>query len=72
MLDCRDATGLMSQARERPLTARERLALGLHKVMCGGCRNFDRQLDVLTEASRLFAQRDDRVPVDENDPPSPR
>lgn len=58
-LSCRDSTALMSQARDRRLTVRERLALRLHWVMCAACRRFNRQMDVLREAARRFAARDD-------------
>jgi hypothetical protein len=59
MLDCREATGLMSQARERHLSLRERVALRLHWAMCSACRRFDRQMDVLRAAARRFASRAD-------------
>lgn len=49
----------MSQARDRRLTLRERLALRLHWAMCAACRRFNRQMDVLREAARRFAARDD-------------
>ena len=69
MLDCRDATGLMSQGRERRLTLRERVALRLHWAVCSACRRFDRQLDLLREATRRFAAREDRVSLDQDDEP---
>jgi hypothetical protein len=69
MLDCRDATGLMSQGRERRLTLRERVTLRLHWTACSACRRFDRQLDLLQEAARCFAARDDRVFLDRDDTP---
>lgn len=71
MLDCREATGLMSQARERHLSLRERVALRLHRAMCSACRRFDRQLDVLREAARRFAGRADRASADQDDAPPP-
>jgi hypothetical protein len=61
MLSCRESTELMSQARERPLTLRERVALNLHWAMCAACRRFDRQMDVLREAARRFAARADKA-----------
>lgn len=69
MLRCRQSTELMSQARERPLTRRERLALYLHWALCAACRRFDRQMDVLREATRRFAARDDHTSVDDDPPP---
>lgn len=58
-LTCRESTELMSQARDRALTRRERLALYVHWAMCAACRRFDRQMDVLRDAARRFAARDD-------------
>ncbi|WP_202816334.1 hypothetical protein [Immundisolibacter cernigliae] len=49
----------MSQARERHLSLRERVALRLHWAMCSACRRFDRQMDVLRAAARRFASRSD-------------
>ena len=59
----------MSQARERPLTIRERTALNLHWAMCAACRQFNRQMDVLREAARRFATRDDKTRFEDDDPP---
>lgn len=69
MLSCRDSTELMSEARERPLTRRERLALRLHWAICAACRRFDRQIDVLRDAARRFAARDDGRSGDDDAPP---
>lgn len=44
MLSCKQASQLVSQALDRPLTRRERWALRLHLWMCAGCRRFNRQL----------------------------
>lgn len=59
MLNCDDATLLMSEGEDRELTRRERIALTVHKSMCRGCRNFDRQLPRLRAAARRFARLDD-------------
>lgn len=56
MMDCHDATFLMSQGRERTLTLSERMKLRLHAGMCRGCANFERQLPLLGAAARQFAQ----------------
>lgn len=55
MLSCREATRLMSEARERELAVSERLSLTMHKTICAACRNFERQLPVLGELMRRFA-----------------
>lgn len=61
MLNCDNATQLMSEAQDRALTRSERIALMVHKSMCSGCRNFDRQLPQLRAAARRFARLDDDV-----------
>ena len=59
MLKCRQATRLMSESQERPLTPRERLSLRLHTLMCRACHNFQQQLPVLRRLSRSYARRKD-------------
>ena len=56
MLDCHNATFLMSQARERPLGPAERMKLRLPAAMCGGCARFERQLPLLGKAARTYAR----------------
>lgn len=55
MLNCHDATFLMSQRRERELTFSERMKLRLHIGMCRGCANFERQLPQIGAAAKAFA-----------------
>jgi len=52
MLNCRQATELMSQEQDRPLALSERVALRLHVWICAGCTNYRRQMAVLREACR--------------------
>ena len=49
----------MSEARERRLRLRERLALRLHLGVCAGCDNFRRQLDFIGNAMRRYRRRDE-------------
>lgn len=56
MLVCRDAARLISDACQRPLNWRERIALRLHLVACDACRNFKRQMHLVTEAARRLWQ----------------
>jgi hypothetical protein len=41
---CREVSELLSQREDRPLNAREKLALYVHLPLCEGCRNFRAQL----------------------------
>lgn len=56
MMNCKQATALLSQRQERPLTQVERLSLRFHLMMCSGCRNFSRQMESLRAMSRGYAK----------------
>ena len=56
MLNCREATRLCSERRDRPLTLSERIALRLHTLICAHCANFHKQLDFLSQAARRFRE----------------
>ena len=54
MLNCKQATELMSQGQDRPLTFAERCGLRLHVWVCAGCANYRRQIGLLRAACRRF------------------
>ncbi|MGR7921499.1 zf-HC2 domain-containing protein [Zobellella denitrificans] len=68
MLNCRQATQLMSESQDRPLTAGEKLALKLHTLMCKGCRNFEQQLPVIRRIARRYADRPDNDNPQQQEP----
>lgn len=47
MLNCKNATALVSQGLEQPLPLRQRLALRLHLTICHWCRDYARQIRFL-------------------------
>ena len=55
MLNCKQATELMSQEQERSLVFKERLGLRFHLAMCGGCRNFRKQVGFLHRACAHYS-----------------
>lgn len=55
MLSCKQATHIMSQQQDRTLSWRERLNLKMHLLLCSGCRQFDRQMDLIRQAMRRFS-----------------
>lgn len=57
MLNCKQNTELLSQALDRPITVREKLAIRLHLMMCRGCRNFEKQLIFIRKVSRKMADK---------------
>lgn len=57
MLNCKQATQLMSQGQDRPLALGERISLRLHLLVCSACSNFNRQLGVMRKALRRLGGR---------------
>ncbi|MFZ0709893.1 MAG: hypothetical protein WAM53_07625 [Terrimicrobiaceae bacterium] len=54
-LTCREATRLAANAMDRSLTARERVKLAMHGVLCSYCRNYRRQLRFLRKCVRRMS-----------------
>ena len=50
MLSCKQASQLISQSLDRPLTMRERFALKLHLFVCKYCKRFSQQVQTLRVA----------------------
>ncbi|EAT11173.1 zf-HC2 domain-containing protein [Bermanella marisrubri] len=57
MLNCREATRLMSLSMEQKLTVSQRLQLKFHLAMCRGCRNFGRQTQALRELAKEYRNK---------------
>jgi len=47
MLTCQQASQLISQSLDHPLSWYELMQLRLHLMMCGACNRFRKQLNVL-------------------------
>lgn len=56
MLNCHEATRLMSEAQERPLPLPEKVSLKLHTMMCSGCRNFGEQMGAIRQIAHAYAE----------------
>lgn len=56
MMNCQQATRLMSDAQERRLSRMQRLSLKMHVSMCSGCRNFSRQMGSLRAISQAYSK----------------
>lgn len=54
MLNCREASQLVSRQLDEPLPLARRLELRLHLVFCAACRRFERQAALLREAMRRY------------------
>jgi predicted anti-sigma-YlaC factor YlaD len=57
MLNCNNATRLMSESQERSLSITERVSLKLHMIICSGCRNFNDQMGVIRLMTRSYAKK---------------
>ena len=50
MLNCKQASHLVSQSLDRRLSFAERFGLRLHLLICAGCRQFSQQLAFMRDA----------------------
>lgn len=57
MLNCKQASELLSQALDRKMTLRESISLRLHLLICHGCSNFSKQMTVMREACRSYLEK---------------
>ena len=62
MLNCKEATRLISESQERKLSLLEKIPLKFHVMMCSGCKNFSKQVPFLSQAMRTFAKWDGNEP----------
>lgn len=56
MLTCKEASHLVSQNQDRPLSFNERLGLRMHLWMCANCRRFERQIGLMRRLLRQFVR----------------
>jgi len=57
MMNCREATRLMSESQERKLLVSNQMLLQLHVMMCSGCHNFKQQMGTIRTRTREYAKR---------------
>lgn len=69
MLNCEQATRLLSEQEDRALGVGERTRLRMHTWVCESCRNFGGQLGFIRRAVKGFAGRDDDAPRGPGEPP---
>ena len=66
MLNCHNATRLMSEAQERKLAVSEVMSLKFHRMMCQGCNNFGKQMVGLRTMARVYV-KNDIITLDKDD-----
>ena len=59
MMNCREATRLLSERQERPLGLREQLSLRVHLLLCHLCREFGKLVGSLSTQAHHYGQEDD-------------
>ncbi len=52
MMNCQQASRLISDGMDRPLTRSEQVRLSFHLLMCRNCRHFRQQLQQLRQGIR--------------------
>ncbi|WP_366520624.1 zf-HC2 domain-containing protein [Rhodoferax sp.] len=56
MMNCQQATKLISESQERSLSLPEKMSLKVHVMMCSGCKNFSLQVPFLSKAMKAQRQ----------------
>jgi predicted anti-sigma-YlaC factor YlaD len=54
MLNCKQATQLLSERLDRSLQTKEKVAVTLHTTMCPACRRFGKQLEEMSNISKAY------------------
>ncbi|WP_221797692.1 zf-HC2 domain-containing protein [Oceanobacter mangrovi] len=57
MMNCHQATRLLSESQDRKLRMTEQVELKFHLLVCSGCRNFSQQMGSLRYLMREFASQ---------------
>jgi hypothetical protein len=55
-MTCKEATRIVSQMQDRPLSFWERARLRLHLLVCAACSRFERQMRLLRLAMRRYRE----------------
>ena len=62
MMNCRQVTRLLSDSQEYELSLKYRIITRIHVMLCSGCRNFGKQLNLLREITRTYAKGKNESP----------
>ncbi len=57
MMNCKDATRLLSEKQDRPLSKKEQMSLKFHTLICSACRNFGHQMQALSVFSQHYLKK---------------
>ena len=54
MMNCKQATRLLSESQDRSLTTKEKMTLKLHITLCSACRRFGQQMHQIRSLSKSY------------------
>ncbi|MCE0493384.1 zf-HC2 domain-containing protein [Vibrio salinus] len=54
MMNCKQATQLLSEKQDRDLSLKEQMSLGVHISMCPACRKFGHQMKEIRFISKCY------------------
>ncbi|HEX5802099.1 MAG TPA: zf-HC2 domain-containing protein [Azospira sp.] len=54
MKTCKEVHRLVIEGQDRTLPLSQRIAVRMHLMMCGACRRFEAQMELLRRAVRRF------------------
>jgi len=57
MINCKQATRLLSEKLDRELSKKEKMALFLHMTLCSCCRKFSGQMEDLRDISKRYMKK---------------
>jgi heterodisulfide reductase subunit B len=57
MMNCKQATRLMSHGQDRQLTLPERMRLKFHLLICNGCSHYNKHLNIIHLAMKRISDR---------------
>jgi predicted anti-sigma-YlaC factor YlaD len=57
MMNCKQATQLLSEKLDRTLSTKEKLALRMHIAMCSACRKFGHQMEDIHHISKCYMKK---------------
>ena len=66
MISCQEASHIMSESMDRPLTLGERFRLRFHLLFCHLCRALESQLDFLRQATDQAGEQFPDYEVDQD------
>ena len=61
MMNCQQATRLISESQDRALPLSQRVSLKVHLIMSSGCKNFSLQVPFLSQAMKAYAKGFDEL-----------